>query len=138
MRQVRSEAHTPDSPHSVCTDTDATIADVEIDEDHAVDSMLDTVLMSPTSFPEYRKSRCRNNKNQNGDLSKRSSISCRSLERLNRGPGRVSVWSETAQIQIPHPFRGAQSSQMMCTSCGFKVNIFTFSFSFTFLNNFSS
>lgn len=116
MRQVRSEAHTPDSPQSVCNDLD--------DEDEPPDNaMLDNVIMSPMILPEMRKSRSRSIQNhQNGDLSKRNSLSYRSLERLNRGPGRVSVWSEQAQIQIPHPFRGAQSSQMICTGCGYKVN----------------
>lgn len=114
MRQVRSEAHTPDSPQSVCNDED--------DEDELPDNaMLDNVIMSPMILPELRRSRSRSiQSHQNGDLNKRSSMSCRSLERLNRGPGRVSVWSEQAQIQIPHPFRGAQSSQLICTSCGYK------------------
>lgn len=115
MRQVRSEAHTPDSPQSVCNDLD--------DDEPPDNAMLDNVIMSPMILPEMRKSRSRSIQNhQNGDISKRNSMSCRSLERLNRGPGRVSVWSEQAQIQIPHPFRGAQSSQMICTGCGYKVS----------------
>lgn len=114
MRQVRSEAHTPDSPQSVCNDMD----DEEEPPDNA---MLDNVIMSPMILPELRRSRSRSiQSHQNGDLNKRNSMSCRSLERLNRGPGRVSVWSEQAQIQIPHPFRGAQSSQLICTGCGHK------------------
>lgn len=114
MRQVRSEAHTPDSPHSVCTDAD----------DNAEPSgYMENSLASPMIFPETRKSRSRKSQsNTNGDcLNKRQSMSCRSLERLNRGPGRISVWSEQAQIQVPHPFRGAQSSQMICSGCGYKV-----------------
>lgn len=122
MRQVRSEAHTPDSPHSMCTDTD------EPNERH---SYLENSLASPMIFPENRRSRSRkpnghssNGNASNGDYpSKRNSISCRSLERLNRGPGRISVWSEQAQIQVPHPFRGAQSSQMICSGCGYKVKL---------------
>lgn len=114
MRQARSEAHTPDSPHSVCTD-----------DEPPDDQMLDQAIMSPMIMPEYRKSRVRNLHTQqgNGDYmgSKRNSLSCRSLERLSRGPGRVSVYGEKAQIQIPHPFRGAQSSQMICSNCAFKV-----------------
>jgi hypothetical protein len=58
---------------------------------------------------------------QNGDtLNKRISGSCRSLERLTRGPGRVSVWSDKITKQIPPPFRGGLSSQMICEGCGFK------------------
>lgn len=57
---------------------------------------------------------------QNGTLNKRSSGSCRSLERLTRGPGRVSVWGDRQQIQVPHPFRGGLSSQLCCSGCGYK------------------
>lgn len=114
MRQVRSEAHTPDSPHSVCTDAD--------DPAEPSGGYMENSLASPMIFPESRKSRSRKT---NGEcLNKRQSMSCRSLERLNRGPGRISVWSEQAQIQVPHPFRGAQSSQMICSGCGHKVFFF--------------
>lgn len=109
LRNVRSEAHTPDSPQSVCND--------DPDDEH----ILDNVTMSPMLLPAERKSRSKSIQNhQNGDVSKRNSISYRSLERLNRGPGRVSVYGEQAQIQIPHPFRGAQSSQMICTGCAYR------------------
>lgn len=118
MRQVRSEAHTPDSPHSMCNDLD----------DHVDNQMLDMAMMSPMVFPEHRKSRSRlmntstaMQSNGTNGVNKRNSSSCRSLERLSRGPGRISVWSEKAQIQVPHPFRGAQSSQMICSGCGHKV-----------------
>lgn len=56
----------------------------------------------------------------NGNLHKRTSGSCRSLERLNRGPGRVSVWSDMLNMQVPHPFRGGLSSQLVCGGCGYK------------------
>lgn len=113
MRQARSEAHTPDSPHSVCTD-----------DDQPDEQMLDQAIMSPMIMPEYRKSRVRNLQGNADHMgSKRNSLSCRSLERLSRGPGRVSVYGEKSQIQIPHPFRGAQSSQMICSNCGFKVGM---------------
>lgn len=132
IRQVRSEVHTPDSPHSVCTDMDVSNDGMDSDNDGSV---IENALMSPGIFPtQMRKSRARTNSStQNGDcMNKRNSMSCRSLERLSRGPGRVSVWSEVAQIQVPHPFRGAHSSQMICTGCGFKVN---FSFIFFLSNN---
>lgn len=86
-------------------------------------TMLDNITSSsPMVMPEMRKSRARSiQQHQNGDVgSKRGSLTYRSLERLNRGPNRVSVYGEQAQIQIPHPFRGAQSSQMICTGCGYK------------------
>lgn len=110
MRCVRSEAHTPDSPGSVCNDLD------ELPDN----TMLENAIGSPMIMPEMRRSRARSIQ-QNGDVgSKRGSLTYRSLERLNRGPHRVSVYGEQAQIQIPHPFRGAQSSQMICTGCGYK------------------
>lgn len=112
MRNVRSEAHTPDSPQSVCNDLDDELPD---------NAMLDNIIASPMVMPEMRKSRSRSIQ-QNGDVgSKRGSLTYRSLERLNRGPHRVSVYGgPEAPIQVPHPFRGAQSSQMICTGCGYK------------------
>lgn len=122
MRNTRSEAHTPDSPQSTCNDLD--------DEQPLDDTMLDNMISSssPLAIPaSLRKSRDRDRSRptqnyESGDGSKRNSITYRSLERLNRGPGRVSIYGEQAQIQVPHPFRGAQSSQMICTGCGYKVN----------------
>lgn len=115
MRNVRSEAHTPDSPQSVCNDLDD-----ELPDNNMLDNMIAST--SPMAIPEMRKSRPRSTHQQNGgDVgSKRGSLTYRSLERLNRGPNRVSVYGEQAQIQVPHPFRGAQSSQMICTGCGYK------------------
>lgn len=124
MRQVRSEAHTPDSPHSSGTDHE---------------DGQEPGGGTASSFHESRRSRSRfttngstnglagsnGQANGRGDadyLGKRNSVGYRSLERLNRGPGRISVWSEEAQIQVPHPFRGAQSSQMICSGCGYKVS----------------
>lgn len=113
MRNVRSEAHTPDSQQSVCDDLDDELPD---------NTMLDNIIASPMIIPEMRKSRSRSIQGQqNGGVgSKRGSLTYRSLERLNRGPNRVSIYGQEAQIQIPHPFRGAQSSQMICTGCGYK------------------
>lgn len=147
MRQVRSEAHTPDSPHSTCTDSgaggDTNHSNGGGGDDqnhhhhhHTSPFMMDQSIESPMIFSETRRSRARRptlpnhlNNGANGGaangsvINKRNSMSCRSLERLSRGPGRVSVWSEQAQIQVPHPFRGAQSSQMICSGCGHKVEI---------------
>lgn len=144
MRQARSEAHTPDSPQSGCTDTDAggDVADMSLDDMDGIGSLAGAAATQPAGV-QRRKSRSRRpigGPNGHGSVhsvaqmgnggmggadeldarSKRNSMSCRSLERLSRGPGRVSVWSEEAQIQVPHPFRGAQSSQMVCAACGYK------------------
>lgn len=114
LRNIRSEAHTPDSPQSVCNDLDDELPD---------NSMLDNIAASPMIIPEMRSRSRSRSIQQNGDVrsngSKRGSVTYRSLERLNRGPGRVSVYGEQA-LQVPHPFRGAQSSQMICSGCGFK------------------
>lgn len=120
MRNIRSEMHTPtstpQSPQSVCNDLD------ELPDN----AMIDKIMASPMVIPE-RKPRARTIQNNNGTTgtdsnvgSKRGSLTYRSLERLNRGPNRVSVYGEQAPIQVPHPFRGTQSSQMICTGCGFK------------------
>lgn len=160
MRQARSEAHTPDSPQSVCTDPDAGGDGALFDGDESASyhhgSLAPmTTTSTTTTTVNRRKSRSRRLTITNGSCgggggigteaatptnsdhplsseptaaaaapvsvgSKRNSMSCRSLERLSRGPGRVSVWSEEAQLQVPHPFRGAQSSQMVCSACGYK------------------
>ena len=117
-RFTRSEAHTPDSPHSTCT---------EQNEDNSYDnSMLEgtsppTIVSSLGTMTLGRVSRPRAmTHDMSNSLNKRSSGSCRSLERLSRGPGRVSIWSDPKQIQVPHPFRGSLSSQLVCNGCGHK------------------
>ncbi|XP_055842874.1 ubiquitin carboxyl-terminal hydrolase 30 homolog isoform X2 [Episyrphus balteatus] len=123
MRQVRSEAHTPDSPASICD---------EEGEDRINGSrslmmdMNDDPSMSPNlSLASQRQSRCRSVQTQMGDgaLNRKVSSSCRSLERLSRGPGRVSIWSDQAPLQVPHPFQGALGSQIVCNGCGFKSTV---------------
>lgn len=111
MRQVRSEAHTPDSPSSVC------------DENEEVASIMEKdIQMSPNLSLLGRQSRPRTMQQYDpADLiNKRNSMSCRSLERLSRGPGRVSIWSDRGPTQVPHPFQGAMGSQIICSSCGHK------------------
>lgn len=80
-RMVRSEAHTPDSPASIC--------DRDLHADHLSSSSppepMDIDLISMPMLAGGRPSRSRE------ALNKRSSGSCRSLERLTRGPGKVSV-----------------------------------------------
>ena len=116
MRLVRSEAHTPDSPHSTCTDNDN-------DENSLIDETLNSSPPSIVSTMNLRSARSRTSStSQNGDaLNRRLTGSCRSLERLTRGPGRVSVWSDKITKQVPPPFRGGLSSQMLCSGCAFKV-----------------
>ncbi|KXJ82344.1 ubiquitin carboxyl-terminal hydrolase 30 homolog [Aedes albopictus] len=118
-RYVRSEAHTPDSPHSTCTETEDSMAGLE-------GSLMDcagsppSIISTFSGRPSRPKSILATEMNRNGTLDKRSSGSCRSLERLTRGPGRVSVWGDRKQIQVPHPFRGGLSSQLCCSGCGYK------------------
>lgn len=80
-RMVRSEAHTPDSPASIC--------DRDLHLDHLPSSSPPEAMeidgMSSPVMVGGRQSRSRDS------LNKRSSGSCRSLERLTRGPGKVSV-----------------------------------------------
>ena len=80
-RMVRSEAHTPDSPASIC--------DRDLHVDHLPSSSppeaMDIDGVSMPMLAGGRPSRSRE------ALNKRSSGSCRSLERLTRGPGKVSV-----------------------------------------------
>ncbi|KAH8400163.1 hypothetical protein KR215_008130 [Drosophila sulfurigaster] len=154
QRLVRSEAHTPDSPASVC------------ERDSAADALTPGVATNPflgsspfgyqsalaaMDFIEppiqqqqqhqgnaspilggERLSRPRqqqlhnqqqqhhNNPNHSEGLNRRVSSSCRSLERLNRGPGRVSIWSSMMPSQVAHPFQGAMGAQIVCNGCGSK------------------
>jgi len=96
-RLVRSEAHTPDSPASViergvenlqsCNLPNAILP--RASENKELDSLELSLLEATTE----RNSRSRYNEVQlpNISMHKRNSSSCRSLERLSRGPGRVSV-----------------------------------------------
>lgn len=129
-RLVRSEAHTPDSPASVCEREGA---------DRLGSLMLDAISPgTPFGFPlasevdalatptptlgGERPSRPRLPQSQDmGEgLNRRVSSSCRSLERLHRGPGRVSIWSNMMPSQVAHPFQGAMGAQIVCNGCGSK------------------
>ncbi|XP_034671909.1 ubiquitin carboxyl-terminal hydrolase 30 homolog [Drosophila subobscura] len=140
-RMVRSEAHTPDSPASVC----------EREGNDRIGSLLDAIspgtsLMGqqPFGFPlcsqplaidslttpttvggGERLSRPRQPQSQevNEGLNRRVSASCRSLERLHRGPGRVSIWSNMMPSQVAHPFQGAMGAQLVCNGCGSKSSV---------------
>ncbi|XP_017064136.1 ubiquitin carboxyl-terminal hydrolase 30 homolog [Drosophila eugracilis] len=127
QRLVRSEAHTPDSPASVCE---------REGNDRLGSLLLDAVspgtpfgfplaselesLATPTLGGE-RMSRPRLPQSQQEEgLNRRVSSSCRSLERLHRGPGRVSIWSNMMPSQVAHPFQGAMGAQIVCNGCGSK------------------
>lgn len=85
-RMVRSEAHTPDSPSSIC--------ERDLHAEHmpvasTPTEMMEVDFVKPSlMMANGRPSRSRDN------LNKRNSGSCRSLERLTRGPGKVSVCNE--------------------------------------------
>ncbi|XP_037936400.1 ubiquitin carboxyl-terminal hydrolase 30 homolog [Teleopsis dalmanni] len=113
-RLVRSEAHTPDSPASVCEH------EVRGSGRTALDS-LEMELSSSIHEDDGLTHRNRFSQSQVMEgLNKKVSTSCRSLERLSRGPGRVSIWNDQLPNQIPHPFQGAMGNQIVCNGCGFK------------------
>ncbi|XP_058445213.1 ubiquitin carboxyl-terminal hydrolase 30 homolog [Malaya genurostris] len=102
-RYTRSEAHTPDSPHSTCTETEDSMS---VQDGSLMDcaGSPPSIISTFTGRPSRPRSILATEMVGNGALNKRSSGSCRSLERLTRGPGRVSVWGDRQQIQVPHPF----------------------------------
>lgn len=81
MRMVRSEAHTPDSPASRGATSPS--------DPMELDDPLASPLMGRRRPPPkpFGMSQV-----EQGALNKHVSNSCRSLERLSRGPGRVSVF----------------------------------------------
>lgn len=122
MRLVRSEAQTPESNQST-VDENESIDHSLLDDDDNKNSSLQDSPPSIISMSTGRPARSRNpsTSQSNGDpFSKRNCGSYRSLDRLSRGPGRVSVWSEKITKKIPPPFCGSISSQLMCTSCSYK------------------
>lgn len=94
VRHTRSEAHTPDSPHSTCTELDETSANSLLD-----DTLENSSLMRPIGRVRTTSTGDDAMKNFQMNLlsQKKSSIS---MERLSRGPGKVSVFSEKANIQV--------------------------------------
>ncbi|XP_070495803.1 ubiquitin carboxyl-terminal hydrolase 30 homolog [Chironomus tepperi] len=113
LRLVRSEAQTPESNQST-VDENESFDHSMLDDDEKDKSIQD----SPPSIISSTTGRPRNS--SNGDAFKRNCGSYRSLDRLSRGPGRVSVWNEKVTKQIAIPFKGSISSQLMCSSCGYK------------------
>lgn len=94
VRQTRSEAHTPDSPHSTCTEIDENASNSLLD-----DTLENSNLMRPIGRIRTTSTGDEAMKNFQMNLlsQKKSSLS---MERLNRGPGKVSVFSEKANIQV--------------------------------------
>lgn len=147
FRLVRSEAHTPDSPASVNRNSmleDATSISINSvggnTDDHLFSNHTENNAHSMTMLGRQIK-RPNGSREQ---LYNRLTNSYRSLERLNHGPGRVSVlflslfifmfyklllfncfllkiWSEQMPSQLPSPFQGALGMQIVCNDCSFKV-----------------
>ncbi|EDV45954.1 ubiquitin carboxyl-terminal hydrolase 30 homolog [Drosophila erecta] len=129
QRLVRSEAHTPDSPASVCErDGNDRLGSLLLDavspgtpfgfpivsdSDSLATPMLGGERLSRPRLPQSQQQ-------QEEGLNRRVSSSCRSLERLHRGPGRVSIWSNMMPSQVAHPFQGAMGTQIVCNGCGSK------------------
>lgn len=141
MRLVRSEAQvrclsglvvknlkiwfqTPESNQSTVDENESIDHSSILDDDDTKNPSLQDSPPSIISTTTGRPARSRNPSisQNNGDIFGKRSIagSYRSLDRLSRGPGRVSVWSEKITKQIPPPFRGSISSQLMCTACSYK------------------
>lgn len=114
LRLVRSEAQTPESNQST------------VDENESIDhSMLDdeadkSIQDSPPSIISATSMRQRNVFGNGDAFNRRNQGSYRSLDRLSRGPGRVSVWNANLTKHIAIPFKGSISSQLQCGACNYK------------------
>lgn len=115
LRLVRSEAQTPESNQST-VDENETIDHSLLDDDERDKSIQD----SPPSIISAASVRQRNNFGNGDAFNRRNHGSYRSLDRLSRGPGRVSVWNANLTKNIAIPFKGSISSQLQCTACNYK------------------
>jgi ubiquitin carboxyl-terminal hydrolase 30 len=115
LRLVRSEAQTPESNQST-VDENESIDHSMFDDDEKDKSLQD----SPPSIISTSTVRQRNNFGNGDVFNRRNHGSYRSLDRLSRGPGRVSVWNANLTKQIAIPFKGSLSSQLACTACNYK------------------
>uniref|UniRef100_A0A1A9ZYB5 ubiquitinyl hydrolase 1 n=1 Tax=Glossina pallidipes TaxID=7398 RepID=A0A1A9ZYB5_GLOPL len=115
-RLVRSEARTPDSPTSV---VERKLAGDHLSMKAEPINFLETDLFAiPTLGGQIdRPSRAKE------VVPKRVSNSHRSFERLNRGRGKLSIWSEQMPTQVAHPFQGAMGTQIICNACDFKSTV---------------
>ncbi|KAG5682981.1 hypothetical protein PVAND_012295 [Polypedilum vanderplanki] len=117
LRLVRSEAQTPESNQST-VDENESIDHSMFDDDEKDKSIQDS---PPSIISSTTTGRARNISTSNGDaFNRRNCGSYRSLDRLSRGPGRVSIWNDKLTKQIAIPFKGSISSQLMCSACGYK------------------
>lgn len=116
LRLVRSEAQTPESNQSTVDENESIDHSMFDDDDKDRSSIQD----SPPSIISASTPRKIIQNNGGDAFTKRNCGSYRSLDRLSRGPGRVSVWNDKITKQIAIPFKGSISSQLMCTSCCFK------------------
>lgn len=129
MRFVRSEAQTPDSNQST-VDENESIDHSLFDDDDRKDSPPSIISMSTgrsrnpsgTQFNDgaFSGSAFSGSAFGGSAFSGRNCGSYRSLDRLSRVPGRVSVWNEKMTKKIPPPFCGSISSQLLCSSCSHK------------------
>lgn len=121
MRLVRSEAQTPESNQSTVDENESIDHSTLDDDDFSKNCSIQDSPPSIVSAVGIRSNSNFSRSNGNA-FSKRNGTygSYRSLDRLSRGPGRVSVWSEKITKQIPPPFRGSISSQLACNSCNYK------------------
>lgn len=115
LRLVRSEAQTPESNQST-VDENESIDHSMLDDDERDKSIQD----SPPSIISNTTVRQRNVFGNGDAFNRRNHGSYRSLDRLSRGPGRVSVWNANLTKNIAIPFKGSISSQLQCLACNFK------------------
>lgn len=123
MRFVRSEAQTPDSNQSTVDENESIDHSLFDDDNHKNLSLQDSppsIISMSTGRPVSRSRNPSTSQFNDAAFSSRNCGSYRSLDRLSRGPGRVSVWNEKMTKKIPPPFCGSISSQLLCTSCSHK------------------
>ena len=118
LRMARSEAQTPESNHSTVDENesiDHSLLDEQEKDKSFLASSSSSIISTPTSLRQKDIF-------SNGDPfgNRRNHGSYRSLDRLSRGPGRVSVWNLNLTKNIAIPFKGSISSQLQCASCNCK------------------
>lgn len=120
MRFVRSEAQTPDSTSAV-DENEAIDHSLFDDDDHNLRDSPPSIISMTKGRPANRSRNPSSSQFSDLAFSNRNGGSYRSLDRLSRGPGRVSVWNEKMTKKIPPPFMGTISSQLQCSICSHKT-----------------
>lgn len=121
MRFVRSEAQTPDSNSAVDENESIDHSLFDDDDDQKLHDSPPSIISMTTGRPKNRSRNPSSSQFNDLSFSSRNGGSYRSLDRLSRGPGRVSVWNEKMTKKIPPPFMGTISSQLQCTLCNYKT-----------------